>query len=205
GKSEIVKSNYDNVFRIIDVGYEIDRDKVYSAGVNLLVEISKVFLDRKDYEKVIIYNKWFVNKFPKGKEVYQNLGYYYNLWGIDLMNAGYLEKSVKVFEEGIKDLPNDNVLKQNCSIAYAKLSQMSFEKGDFENSVLFVNRAIELNSSKQLDELRKNIFIGWARYLAFSEENFNKAKEVCENGFRIYPNEIQLKKIYDYVMKKIKG
>ncbi|MCS7299440.1 MAG: tetratricopeptide repeat protein [Spirochaetia bacterium] len=202
GKSEIQKGNYDNIFKVISQGLDLDRKRTYNAGINLLVEVSKIFVGRKEYEKAVNYHKEFIRIFPEGKEAEQNLGYYYNVWGVELMNGGKLEESVRVFEEGIKDLPRDNVLKQNCSIAYAKLSQISFDKKDFENSMSFINRALELNYSKQLDNIRRNIYIGWARHLAFSEENFKKAREVVQKGLDLYPNEIELKKIQDYVSKK---
>ncbi len=204
GKDKISKGDYEGIFYVIDFGYKIDKYGTYSAGVNLLIDLSKVFLAKKDYKKVIFYNKLFLSKFPEGSEAKRNLGYYYNLWGLELMNSGLLEDSIKVFEEGIKDLPDDNVIKQNCSISYAKLSQLYFEKKDFESSMIFINRAIELNNSKQLNEIRRNIFVAWAKYLAFSEENFSKAKEVCQNGLKIYPNDVEIKLVYDYVIKKTK-
>lgn len=202
GRDEIANGNYENVLKVIEVGAKFDRKRAYSAGINLLVEVSRVFVNRREYNKPVLYHKWFVKMFPEGKEGKQNLGYYYNLWGIELMNAGDLVGAVKVFEESIADLPDDNILKQNCSIAYAKLSQTSFEKKDFENSVTFINRAIELFPTKQLDTIRKHIYIGWAKHLAFSEEDFKKAKEVCLRGLDIYPNEVELKRIYEYVSKK---
>lgn len=202
GKSEIRKGNYDNIFKVISQGLDLDRKRTYNAGINLLVEVSKIFVSRKEYEKAVNYHKEFIRIFPEGKEAEQNLGYYYNVWGVELMNEGKLEESVRVFEEGIKDLPKNSILKQNCSIAYAKLSQISFDRKDFENSMSFINRALELNYSKQLDNIRRSIYIGWARHLAFSEENFKKAREVVQKGLELYPNEIELKKIQDYVSKK---
>lgn len=202
GKNEIIKGNYDNIFKVMELGAEIDKEKTYRAGVNLLIEVSKIFVNKKEYDRAVLYHKSFLRVFPEGSEAKQNLGYYYNLWGVSLMNSNLLDESVRVFEEGIKDLPYDNVLKQNCSISYAKLSQMAYERKEFENSLMFINRAIELNPSKQLDSIRKNIYIGWAKYLAFSEENFKKAKEVCQGGLKLYPDEIELKKVYDYVSKK---
>lgn len=202
GKSEIRKGNYVNIFKVISQGLDLDRKRTYNAGINLLVEVSKIFVSRKEYEKAVNYHKEFIRIFPEGKEAEQNLGYYYNVWGVELMNEGKLEESVRVFEEGIKDLPKNSILKQNCSIAYAKLSQISFDRKDFENSMSFINRALELNYSKQLDNIRRSIYIGWARHLAFSEENFKKAREVVQKGLELYPNEIELKKIQDYVSKK---
>ncbi|MEN2998681.1 MAG: hypothetical protein ABDH28_06580, partial [Brevinematia bacterium] len=202
GKSEIAKGNYESIPSIIEAGMSINKKSAYTAGINLLVELSKAFISKKEYRKIISYHKWFVGLFPEGKEGRQNLGYYYNLWGIELMNSNYLEESVKVFEEGIADLPENNVLKQNCSIAYAKLSQILYERKDFENSVTSINRAIELHSSKQLDTIRRNIYLAWVKHLAFSEEDFKKAKEVSQKALQIYPNDVELKRVYDYVSKK---
>lgn len=202
GKSEIKKKNYENIFRVIEVGIGFDRNATYNASINLLVEVSKVFVGDKDYYKAVRYHKKLIELFPEGEEARINLGYYYNIWGVDLMNSGNLDKAVLVFEDGILSLPDDRVLKQNASIAYAKLSQISYEKKQFENAINFINRAIELNPSTQLNSIRRNIYISWSKFLAFTEENFSKAKKVCEDGLKLYPNDVELKKVYDYVSKK---
>ncbi|MCX8029001.1 MAG: hypothetical protein N2712_03295 [Brevinematales bacterium] len=201
-KAEIQKGNYDKVFNIFSISSNIDRKRTYNAGVNALIEISKILANMKEYDKVIQYHKEFLKMFPEGKEAEQNLGYYYNLWGVDLMNISKLEEAVIVFEDGMKSLPKDNILRQNASIAYARLAQIHFDKKDFENSLKSIERSIELNNSKQLDNIRRNIYIGWARHIAFSEENFRKAKEITSKGLEYYPNDPELKRIYDYVSKK---
>lgn len=204
GKSEINKGNYQIVFDVVNFGLSFDKDLTYRAGVNLLVELSKIFTSRDDYESVINFHKKFLEVFPKGNEVKQNLGYFYNVWGVEFMNKGQLDKSAQVFEMALKDLPDDVVLKQNASIVYAKLAQGSFLSKDYQSAVSFINRAIMLNPSKQLFELRKNIYIDWARFVAFSEEDYKRAKKVCEEGLSLYPDDENLSKIYKYVLGKLK-
>ncbi|MGC8964179.1 MAG: hypothetical protein ACP5KI_02270 [Brevinematia bacterium] len=204
GKSEISKGNYQIIFDVVNFGLKFDRNLTYKAGVNLLLDLSKVFSSRDDYESIINFHKKFIEIFPEGNEVKQNLGYFYNVWGVELMNKGQLDKSAQVFENALTDLPNDEVLKQNASIVYAKLTQISFSKRDYEKAIYFINRAIELNSSKQLTEIRKNIYIDWVKFLTFSEENYTKAKKVCEEALSFYPEDENLNKIYKYVLNKLK-
>jgi tetratricopeptide (TPR) repeat protein len=204
GVSYISKEDYEGVFNVINKGLMIDTNKTYYASVNLSYEATKKLLANSKYDLAVMFHKKLIEIFPTGKELINNLGYVYNVWGVSLMNDGNLEDASFVFDRALKDLPNDSSLKQNASIVYAKLAVRMFEKKQYDIAISNISRAYELNPSRNLDDVRLKIYIEWVRFLALTEENFVLAKKVCDEALKIYPKDFELLKLHNYIVNKLK-
>jgi len=204
GISEIEKGNYEGVFSVINKGLMIDTNKTYYASVNLSYETSKRLISNGKYDLAVMFHKKLLEIFPTGNELINNLGYIYNAWGISLMNDGKLENSANIFENALKDLPNDTALKQNASLVYAKLAVKMFEMKQHNIAISNISRAYELNPSQNLNDIRLKIYIDWVRFLTFTDENFVSAKKVCDDALKLYPNDVDLIKLHKYISDKLK-
>lgn len=204
GVSYISKEDYEGIFNVINRGLMIDTNKTYYASVNLSYEAAKKLLANSKYDLAVMFHKKLIEIFPTGKELINNLGYVYNVWGVSLMSDGKLEGASFVFDRALKDLPNDSSLKQNASIVYAKLAVRMFEKKQYDIAISNISRAYELNPSRNLDDVRLKIYIEWVRFLALTEENFVLAKKVCDEALKIYPKDFELLKLHNYIVNKLK-
>ncbi len=203
---EVIKSGrYDEIFYIVDSvlkEYSGSRDAIYRNFFNLVLNSSKIFANNKEFSRAVNFHKEALKRFPEGKELYSNLGYFYNSWGSYLVREGKFEEAIDVFEEAIYDLPDDKVIKENASVAYAKISESRFKMGDFESAVKFISKAMETYYNSRYNDIRRLYYISWVKNLALERENFAEAKVVLREAMKYYPKDPSLIELSEYLENK---
>jgi len=169
GSNEVVKTG----FRYLNRGDFSTSIKRFNQGWLLNPENPEVYSGfgiwygkQQEYEKAVEMLSIGLQKDPKHKFILHDIGYTYNMLGIESKNSGLTSNATEYFAKAIEYLLKDIELYPEYGVAYVTVSASFMQLGRFDEAVVYAEKASKLNEKLEMG------------YLEYLKSERDKAKRV---------------------------
>ena len=170
GSNEVVKTG----FRYLNHGDFSTSIKRFNQGWLLNPDNPEVYSGfgiwygkQQEYEKAVEMLSIGIQKDPKHKFILHDIGYTYNMLGIESKNSGSSSKATEYFGKAIEYLLKDIDLYPDYGVAYVTVSASFMQLGKFDEAVAYAEKAAKLNERLEM---------GYLEYLKSERDKAKRTK-----------------------------